>query len=294
MADQQGAPPPSAAGYPTQQPVAGTTQPQQVYGQPQGYPQQQPQYPPQQYPQPHYSPQQYQQPVAPQQTQPKRDLGAEAARFAREHITTPETKEFFKTSEFGLWVLGVFALLVASSALPDAFDAIRAWTLVTVLSIGYVISRGLAKAGAHRADDVDHFAGNDTMAQIQRHVSTPETKEFFKTSEFAVWALTSVAILIAAAIVDVFDARTAWTLVTYMTAGYMVSRGISKIGTRREVDRMISSGQGAGYAAGSFPAPPVGGIEQTPVTPGLAGQPTHGVVDVRHEVQREDQGYVNR
>jgi hypothetical protein len=286
MADQQGSTP-TAAGYPPQQPVTTNTQPQQVYGQPQGYPQQQPQYPPQQYPQQQY------QPVPPQQSS-RPDLGAQAARFAREHITTPETKEFFKTSEFGLWVLGVFALLVASSALPDAFDAIRAWTLVTVLSIGYVISRGLAKAGAHRADDVDHHAGNDTMAQIQRHVSTPETKEFFKTSEFAVWALTSVAVLIAASIVDVFDARTAWTLVTYMTAGYMVSRGLSKIGTRREVDRKIATGQSAGYAAGSYPAPPVGGIEQTPVTPGLAGQPAHGVVDVRQQVQREDQGYVNR
>jgi hypothetical protein len=161
------------------------------------------------------------------------------------------------------------------------------------------VSRGLAKAGAHRADDVDNYDGNNTMTQIGRHVSTPETKEFFKTSEFAVWALTSFAILIASAIVDIFDARDAWNLITYMTAGYMVSRGLSKIGTRREIDRPIGRGQSAGVAAGSYPAPPVGGIQQTPVTPGLAGgQPTHtqGVVDVRQEVQHEDQdqGYINR
>jgi hypothetical protein len=227
----------------------------------------------------------------PQQQKQGPDFGEQAARFTREHITTPETKEFFKTSEFVLWVLGVFALLVASAALPDAFDARRAWTLVTVLSIGYVVSRGLAKAGAHRADDIDRSYSPD-VPDIVRHVTTPETKEFFKTSEFAVWALTTIAVLIASSIVDVFDARLAWSLATYMTAGYMVSRGLSKIGTRRDVDSRVGSASSTGFAAGSYPAPPVGGIQQTPVTPGLAGTPA--TVDVRQEVQREDQGYINR
>src|SRR4051794_41629008 len=31
------------------------------------------------------------------------DRAAEAAAFARRHIRTPETKEFFKTSEFFVW-----------------------------------------------------------------------------------------------------------------------------------------------------------------------------------------------
>jgi hypothetical protein len=36
---------------------------------------------------------------------------------------------------------------------------------------------------------------------IGRHVKTPETKEFFKTSEFLVWVLTVVALLIAGAVI---------------------------------------------------------------------------------------------
>jgi hypothetical protein len=71
--------------------------------------------------------------------------------FSRKHIRTPETKEFFKTSEFGAWLLGVAAVLVAS-AIDNGFDAFEAWALVTALTVGYMISRGLSKAGARKAD----------------------------------------------------------------------------------------------------------------------------------------------
>jgi hypothetical protein len=69
--------------------------------------------------------------------------------FTRRHIRTPETKEFFKTSEFGAWILGVAAVLVAS-AIDNGFDAFEAWLLASALTIGYILSRGLSKAGARR------------------------------------------------------------------------------------------------------------------------------------------------
>lgn len=74
---------------------------------------------------------------------------------------------------------------------------------------------------------------------VGRHVKTPETKEFFKTSEFAVWALTVLALLIAGAVTgddgggDTLQASTVWTLVAVTSFAYIVSRGISKAGTRR-------------------------------------------------------------
>ena len=75
---------------------------------------------------------------------------------------------------------------------------------------------------------------------VGRHIKTPETKEFFKTSEFMVWLLTVVAILIAAAVTggddraaDAFGASHAWTLVTALSFAYIISRGISKAGTKR-------------------------------------------------------------
>ena len=168
------------------------------------------------------------------------DFAAQAARFNQEHIASPETKEFFKTSEFVLWLLGSLGVLLASAIVPDVLDARGAWSLITTLSIAYMVSRGLAKAGTHRADwnyseNPTHGADQGFQAQVNEHVSTPETKEFFKTSEFVVWGITVFGLLIAAAIVDIFDAGAAWRLVSFTTAGYIVSRGLSKIGTRQDI-----------------------------------------------------------
>ena len=90
---------------------------------------------------------------------------------------------------------------------------------------------------------------------VARHVKTPETKEFFKTSEFLVWLLTVAGVLIAGAIVgegdgggDDFPASLAWSLVTALSFAYIISRGISKAGTRRGYGEapMDRGGQG-GY-----------------------------------------------
>src|SRR4051812_38711183 len=75
-------------------------------------------------------------------------------------------------------------------------------------------------------------------AKVARHVKTPETKEFFRTSEFFVWALTVVGILIAAMSVSEgkghdFAAAQAWLYVAIVSFAYIISRGISKAGTRR-------------------------------------------------------------
>jgi hypothetical protein len=91
---------------------------------------------------------------------------------------------------------------------------------------------------------------------VARHVKTPETKEFFKTSEFFVWALTVIGILIAAAAVTEgaghdFAARSAWLYVTIVSGAYIVSRGISKAGTRRGYgDAPFDNGGGAQFQRG--------------------------------------------
>jgi hypothetical protein len=68
----------------------------------------------------------------------------------------------------------------------------------------------------------------------------PETKPFYLTSEFGVAVVTSLAVLIASALVDGvpddpdggFGARAAWFFVTLIVVGYMLSRGIAKAGSR--------------------------------------------------------------
>lgn len=79
----------------------------------------------------------------------------------------------------------------------------------------------------------------DAVGAVGRHIHTPETKAFFKTSEFAVWTLTVIGLLIAGAIVDAsngstdaFRANTVWTLITIVSFAYIISRGISKAGTK--------------------------------------------------------------
>lgn len=67
-----------------------------------------------------------------------------------------------------------------------------------------------------------------------RRLST-ETKAAFKTTELVAYVAAVVGVLIAAAVVDGehgFSASDAWTLVAFLTIGYMVSRGLAKSGSR--------------------------------------------------------------
>ena len=65
-----------------------------------------------------------------------------------------ETKAGFKTSEFYVFVAAVAGVLLASMMLGsneatlDFFSADKAWLYVTLLTIGYMVSRGLAKLGS--------------------------------------------------------------------------------------------------------------------------------------------------
>ena len=65
------------------------------------------------------------------------------------NVTRPaydETKLSLKTTEF--WAMaGVIAAILIASAVSDSLGDVRAWTLVAAVSIGYMISRGLAKSG---------------------------------------------------------------------------------------------------------------------------------------------------
>jgi hypothetical protein len=90
------------------------------------------------------------------------DRAAEAAEFARRHIRTPETKEFFKSSEFFVWALTSILLFVAA-ATSDAFDGGRMWLYFTIASAAYMLSRGIAKSGARRGDPERHW-GHDHRA----------------------------------------------------------------------------------------------------------------------------------
>ena len=68
-----------------------------------------------------------------------------------------ETKSSYKTTELIAYVFGVVGVLIAS-AMVDAsdFGAQEAWFYVTLLTIGYMVSRGLAKSGSRDFYDGDN------------------------------------------------------------------------------------------------------------------------------------------
>ena len=70
-------------------------------------------------------------------------LGAGARRL------TTETKQFFKTSEFWVYLVILIAglMIEGEEGGPDIFNADDVWRWATVLTAAYLISRGLAKSG---------------------------------------------------------------------------------------------------------------------------------------------------
>jgi hypothetical protein len=69
-----------------------------------------------------------------------------------------ETKAAFKTTELIAYGAAVLAVLIAAAVVgdngdgQDGFGAERAWFYVTLLTIGYLVSRGLAKSGSRHED----------------------------------------------------------------------------------------------------------------------------------------------
>jgi hypothetical protein len=62
-----------------------------------------------------------------------------------------ETKWAPLTTEF--WAMaGVIAATLIAAASADNFDAPRAWLIVGIVATGYIVSRGLAKAGTSTRD----------------------------------------------------------------------------------------------------------------------------------------------
>jgi hypothetical protein len=60
-----------------------------------------------------------------------------------------ETKEFFRTSEFWAFLLLVTAVLLAAYVSgEDSISREDGWRFATALGIGYMVARGLAKAGS--------------------------------------------------------------------------------------------------------------------------------------------------
>jgi hypothetical protein len=71
-----------------------------------------------------------------------------------------ETKASFKTTEFFAYIAVLLGVLIAAGVIDESnaggFGARQAWLYATILTVGYMISRGLAKSGSHQPYDEDN------------------------------------------------------------------------------------------------------------------------------------------
>jgi hypothetical protein len=70
-----------------------------------------------------------------------------------------ETKAAYKTTEFLAYLAASAMVLIAAALIDESdaggFGARQAWLYFTILSVGYMISRGLAKSGSREPYDED-------------------------------------------------------------------------------------------------------------------------------------------
>ena len=72
-----------------------------------------------------------------------------------------ETKASLKTTEFFVYLAAVAGVLISSMVVDNnddgqGFGADHAWLYVTLLTVGYLVSRGLAKSGSRHHEDSDN------------------------------------------------------------------------------------------------------------------------------------------
>jgi hypothetical protein len=73
-----------------------------------------------------------------------------------------ETKAAYKTTEFVAFIAVVAGILISASSITgggshvDLFKASQAWLYVSIVTLGYMISRGIAKSGSKQPYDENH------------------------------------------------------------------------------------------------------------------------------------------
>lgn len=84
-----------------------------------------------------------------------------------------ETKASFKTSEMVIYLVVLVGILIASAVADEAsdFGTQEAWFYITLLTIGYLVSRGLAKSGSRDFYDDAQRNANDHHTHDRTHTS---------------------------------------------------------------------------------------------------------------------------
>src|SRR3954468_15819858 len=85
--------------------------------------------------------------------------GAQTSSHGVVRRLTTETKAAVKTTEFYAYIVVLAGILIAGlvtkagDGADDRFLSKQVWLYATILTVGYMVSRGLAKAGSHQPYD---------------------------------------------------------------------------------------------------------------------------------------------
>lgn len=89
------------------------------------------------------------------------DIASGTSSLGTTRRRSTETKASFKTTELMVLIAAVVGVILASDLVKttsqhaDYFRADKAWFYIVLLSIGYMVSRGLAKSGSR-----EHYDGS--------------------------------------------------------------------------------------------------------------------------------------
>ena len=85
------------------------------------------------------------------------EFGTDGAHRGAVRRLSTETKASFKTTEFFAYLAVLVGILVAGLIVDNAGDgglgASKVWLYATILTVGYMVSRGLAKSGSREPYD---------------------------------------------------------------------------------------------------------------------------------------------
>lgn len=89
--------------------------------------------------------------TTPEATRGATDLGGQRSHSTTRRLRT-ETKSALKTTEFMAYLAVLVGILIAGAVVDSAdaggYGARQVWLYATILTVGYMISRGLSKSGS--------------------------------------------------------------------------------------------------------------------------------------------------
>jgi hypothetical protein len=92
----------------------------------------------------------------------------DARTAGRPRRLSTETKQAFKSTEFWAYVVVLLGVLIAGAAIDqgtegDPLKGDKIWLYVVILTVGYMISRGLAKSGSRDPYDQQATSSGDSL-----------------------------------------------------------------------------------------------------------------------------------